>query len=66
MAHTIFYNGKLKRTRTPSEVFAKIKTFVKPKGVTKSWSIEENENCLVIDFGCVHAFFASASPQVIS
>lgn len=48
---TVFYKGKLKRTRKPEDVFAKIKACVKPKGVTKSWSIKEGENYLRIDFG---------------
>lgn len=48
---TIFYKGKLKRTRTPEDVFQKIKVSVKPKGITKLWTIQDSENCLVIDFG---------------
>ena len=49
---TIFYKGKLKRTRTPEDIFAKIRPVVKPKGITKSWSIiADDENCLTIDFG---------------
>jgi len=55
MAHTVFYRGKLKKNRTPDDVFAKIIPLVKPKGVTKRWSytIDEwkGEKRLVIDFG---------------
>lgn len=55
MAHTIFYKGKLKRTRTPDDVFAKVIPFIKSKGVTKTWSYTVNEwegdKRLVIDFG---------------
>ena len=45
---TVYYKGKLKRTRSPIEAFSKIKTLVKPKGVTKLWKIDESENRLAI------------------
>jgi hypothetical protein len=47
---TIYYEGKLKRTCTPEDVFAKIEAFAKPKGNTKLWLIQKAENCLTVDF----------------
>lgn len=42
---TIFYAIKLKRTKTPIEVFEKMQKAVKKKGVTKKWICDiDNEN----------------------
>lgn len=49
MSDTIFYTLKLKRTKTPQELFEKMQKFVKPKGVTKNWECEVGE-CFCIDF----------------
>ena len=50
---TIFYTIKLKRTKTPVEVFEKMQRAVKKKGVTKKWICDiDNENqVMTIDFG---------------
>lgn len=53
MSDTIFYTLKLKRTRTPMEVFQKMKKKVKNKGVTQNWTCDidvENET-MTVDFG---------------
>lgn len=53
MADTIFYKLKLKRTRTPMEVFEKMQKSIKKKGPTKKWvcTIDEGHNRMMIDFG---------------
>lgn len=50
---TIFYTLKLKRTRTPMDVFEKMLKSVKKKGATKKWTciIEEDTETMCIDFG---------------
>lgn len=52
MSDTIFYKGKLKRTKTPADVFAKIQKAVKKKGPTKNWvcTIDNENQSLFIDF----------------
>ena len=50
MSDTIFYDIKLKKNRTVSDVFIKIQKFVKPKGATKNWECFVGKNELVIDF----------------
>lgn len=52
MSDTIFYKGKLKRTKTPAEVFAKIQKAVKKKGPTKNWicTVDDENQTLFIDF----------------
>lgn len=52
MGDTIFYRGKIKRTKTPAEVFAKIQKSIKKKGPTKNWTctVDEEHECLCIDF----------------
>ncbi len=44
MADTIFFTLKLKRGRTPGELFEKMKKFVKPRGATKNWVCETDGN----------------------
>ena len=53
MSTTIFFKLKLKRTRTPMEVFEKMKKSVKKKGATKNWicDIDEAAPSMTIDFG---------------
>lgn len=53
MADTIFYKLKLKRTKTPMDVFVKMQKSVKKKGPTKNWvcTVDEGNECMVIDFG---------------
>lgn len=50
---TVFYKLKLKRTRTPTEVFEKIKRSVKKKGATKKWTyfIDAENQFMSVDFG---------------
>ena len=48
---TIFYSLKLKRTKTPEQVFEKIKKAVKPKGATAKWIVATEAQSLWIDFG---------------
>ncbi len=50
---TIFYKLKLKRTRTPAEVFEKMRKSVKKKGATKNWTctIDDEDQTMSIDFG---------------
>lgn len=50
---TIFYTLKLKRTRTPAEVFEKMRKSVKKKGATKNWTctIDDENQSMSIDFG---------------
>ncbi|MCM1107157.1 MAG: hypothetical protein NC355_09480 [Blautia sp.] len=50
---TIFYTLKLKRTRTPAELFEKIIKSIKKKGITKNWSytIDKEHQLLTVDFG---------------
>lgn len=52
MSDTIFYKGKLKRTKTPADVFAKIQKAVKKKGPAKNWvcTIDDENQSLLIDF----------------
>lgn len=40
MADTIFFTLKLKCSKTPGELFEKMKKLVKPKGATKNWVCE--------------------------
>lgn len=51
MSDTIFYSIKLKKNKTPKQVFEKIQKKVKPKGVTSKWNVSEKEETLIIDFG---------------
>ncbi len=51
MSDTIFYSLKLKRNKTPEQVFEKIKKAVKPKGATAKWSVSTEGHSLWIDFG---------------
>ena len=50
---TIFYTMKLKRTKTPAEVFEKMKKCVKKKGATKDWrcTVDEDNNVFTVDLG---------------
>lgn len=50
---TLFYKLKLKRTKTPQEIFEKMSKAVKKKGATKNWTYTiDNENMrFCIDFG---------------
>lgn len=48
---TLFYKLKLKRTRTPAEVFEKMSKSVKKKGATKNWVCTYDEERFAIDFG---------------
>lgn len=50
---TIFYKLKLKRTRTPAEVFEKMRKSVTKKGATKNWTctIDDENQSMSIDFG---------------
>lgn len=48
---TLFYKLKLKRTRTPTEVFEKMSKSVKKKGATKNWVCNYDEKYFAIDFG---------------
>lgn len=52
MSDTIFYRGKIKRTKSPGEVFAKIQKSIKKKGPTKNWvcTVDKEAECLCIDF----------------
>lgn len=52
MSDTIFYRGKIKRTKSPEEVFAKIQKSIKKKGPTKNWTcmVDKEQACLCIDF----------------
>lgn len=52
MGDTIFYRGKIKRTKSPAEVFAKIQKSIKKKGPTKNWTctVDVENECLCIDF----------------
>lgn len=52
MADTIFFTLKLKRGRTPVELFEKMKKSVKPKGATKNWvcEVDGNGEIFSIDF----------------
>lgn len=47
---TLFYTLKLKRTRTPIEVFEKMSKSVKKKGATKNWVCTVDENSLRVEF----------------
>lgn len=51
MSDTIFYSLKLKRNKTPEQVFEKIKKAVKTKGATAKWSVSTEDQSLWIDFG---------------
>ncbi len=53
MADTIFYKLKLKRTKTPMEVFEKLQGSVKRKGTTKNWvcAVDSENEVFTIDFG---------------
>lgn len=50
--NTIFYTLKLKRTKTPMEIFEKMKKSVKNKGATKNWicTIDSENESMYIDF----------------
>ena len=48
---TIFYTIKLKRTKTPAEVFEKMKKCIKNKGATKNWSCAIENEVFTVDFG---------------
>lgn len=50
---TIFYTLKLKRTRTPAELFEKMVKSIKKKDVTKNWTytIDTEKQILFVDFG---------------
>lgn len=50
---TIFYTLKLKRTRTPSELFEKLQKSVKKKGATKDWvcTVDGEKGYMSVDFG---------------
>lgn len=50
---TIYYKLKLKRTRTPSEVFEKMRRSIKKKGATKDWTydISPDGTSMWVDFG---------------
>lgn len=52
MADTIFYSGKLKRGRSPLEVFDKMRKKIKKVGPTKDWvcKIDEDKRSLCINF----------------
>lgn len=52
MGDTIFYRGKIKRTKTPAQVFEKIQKSIKKKGPTKNWicTVDEENEYLCIDF----------------
>ena len=52
MSDTIFYKGKLKKSKKPIDVFLKIQKSIKKKGPTKNWicQIDEGNQCLIIDF----------------
>lgn len=43
MSDTIFYKLKLKKSKTPQELFEKFIKFVKPRGVTKKWVCRADE-----------------------
>lgn len=53
MPDTIFYTLKLKRTKTPMEVFEKMQKSVKKKGPTKNWicTVDNENERMEIDFG---------------
>lgn len=51
MANTIFYKLKLKRTKTQTELFEKMKCCVKGKGATKKWTCVIKDEIMTIDFG---------------
>lgn len=48
---TVFYTLKLKRTRTPAEVFEKMEKCMKKRGATKNWCCTVENDTLTIDFG---------------
>ncbi|MDE7231040.1 MAG: hypothetical protein K2N56_11225, partial [Oscillospiraceae bacterium] len=48
---TIFYTLKLKRTRTPAEVFEKMSKSVKKKGATRNWMCKYDDQSFTIEFG---------------
>ena len=52
MADTIFFTLKLKCSKTPNELFEKMKKFVKPKGATKNWlcNVDDNSKIFSINF----------------
>ena len=52
MSDTIFYEIKLKRTKTPMEVFEKMQRSVGKKGPAKNWvcTVDRENECMVIDF----------------
>ena len=53
MADTIFFDLKLKRGRSPLEVFEKMAKSIKKRGATKNWKyvIDEEQNAFCVDFG---------------
>lgn len=50
---TVFYKLKLKRTKTPAEVFEKMQKQVKKKGATKNWTctVDSENMSMTVDFG---------------
>ena len=44
MSDTIFYKLKLKNSKTPQELFEKFIKFVKPRGITKKWVCDVDED----------------------
>lgn len=50
---TIFYKLRLKRTRTPAEVFAKMQKAVKRKSAAKNWvfTVDSENGYMSVDFG---------------
>lgn len=51
MANTIFYKLKLKRNKTPSEVFEKMRSAVKRKGATENWVCDIDSKSMTVNFG---------------
>lgn len=53
MSDTIFYNGKLKRTASPQDVYQKCLAAIKKTGPTKDWvcTFDEEKQVVAVDFG---------------
>lgn len=51
MSDTIYFKGKLKKTKEPQDFFAKIQKGIKTKGVTKLWTAIVDDVSITIDFG---------------
>lgn len=51
MSDTIFYSLKLKRNKTPEQVYEKISKKIKPKGATAKWTFATSGHSMWIDFG---------------